>query len=146
MVAQSVLAGPQSMRILSVREHVAPELLPSFAVLELKPKYNRGHGNVGQSESENKQFRAGLTPTVLMFGYQRELALYRADVLKRAGFEVLIPATNEEARDVVESGAFHAAVLSYTLSSEIVKEFADLIRQKCPECPLSPSPGVPGRT
>ncbi len=75
-------------------------------------------------------------PRVLLYGRWRELALYRAEVLERMGFDVIIPSSREEALKVVHRGGFEAAILSYTLSSDTVKEFADLIRQKCPGCPL----------
>jgi hypothetical protein len=73
---------------------------------------------------------------VLLFGKHRELALYRAEVLRHSGFRVVIPRTRQEAVDAVRHGDFDAAILSYTLSAETVEELAELVRQQCPTCPL----------
>lgn len=73
---------------------------------------------------------------VLIFGRIRELALYRAEVLRNRGFSVIVPATREEAREAIEHAEFDVAVLTYTLSSETVEELSELLRQKCPTCPL----------
>lgn len=73
---------------------------------------------------------------ILMFGRIRELALYRAAVLQERGFEVSTPGTREEAIAAIRRGGFDIAVLTYTLSNEIVKEVAELLREHCPECPL----------
>lgn len=73
---------------------------------------------------------------VLLFGKHRELALYRAEVLRHSGFRVVIPRTRQEAVDAVRHGDFDAAILSYTLSADTVEEIAELVRQHCPKCPL----------
>ncbi len=74
--------------------------------------------------------------TLLLFGRVRELALYRAEVLRHHGYEVIIPHTKAEAISVILAGGFDAAILTYTLSTETVEELADLIRQNCPNCPV----------
>jgi ActR/RegA family two-component response regulator len=71
-----------------------------------------------------------------MFGRIRELALYRAAVLRDRGFEVATPESREEAIAAIRKGGFDIAVLTYTLSNEVVKEFAELVREYCPDCPL----------
>lgn len=76
------------------------------------------------------------TIRVLIFGRIRELALYRAEVLRNRGFSVIVPATKEEAREAIEHAEFDVAVLTYTLSNETVEEISELLRQKCPTCPL----------
>jgi CheY-like chemotaxis protein len=73
---------------------------------------------------------------VLMLGKLRELALYRAEVLRDRGFDVKIPATSAEAVAEITRGEFDVAVLSYTLSSDEVQSLAELVRQSCPDCPL----------
>ncbi len=73
---------------------------------------------------------------IVLFGKMRELALYRAEVLQRMGYQVIVPKSYAEAVRAVDDGGFHVAILSYTLSSEVVKELADLIRQRYPGCPL----------
>lgn len=79
---------------------------------------------------------APATTRVLIFGRLRELALYRAEVLRNRGFSVIVPATKAEAIDAIEEGEFDVAVLTYTLSSETVQELSELLRQECPICPL----------
>jgi hypothetical protein len=73
---------------------------------------------------------------VLMFGRIRELALYRAAVLRDRGFDVVTPGTREEAVAAIRGGGFDMAVLSYTLSNEMVQELAELVREYCPDCPI----------
>jgi len=73
---------------------------------------------------------------VLLFGKHRELALYRAEVLRHSGFTVETPTTQQEAVDAIRHGDFDAAILSYTLSADMVEELAEMVRQHCPVCPL----------
>ena len=71
-----------------------------------------------------------------MFGRIRELALYRAEVLRDRGFEVATPDSREEAIAGIRKGNFDVAILTYTLPNDIVQELAQLVREHCPECPL----------
>ncbi|PYX87935.1 MAG: hypothetical protein DMG68_10090 [Acidobacteria bacterium] len=73
---------------------------------------------------------------VLMFGRIRELALYRAAVLRDRGFDVVTPKSREEAIVAIRKGGFDIAILTYTLSNETVQELAELVREYCPGCPL----------
>jgi CheY-like chemotaxis protein len=73
---------------------------------------------------------------VLLLGKQKELALYRAAVLRDRGFEVKAPTELNEAIAEIASGGYDVAVLSYTLSSDEVERLAELVRQSCPDCPL----------
>jgi CheY-like chemotaxis protein len=73
---------------------------------------------------------------VLLVGKSRELALYRAEVLRDRGFEVRIPTDTKESITEISRGAYDVAVLSYTLSSDEVQQLAELVRQACPDCPL----------
>jgi hypothetical protein len=105
------------------------------------PVFFRGKGNgAGSSNEFPDRRRSARRKTrgnrVLMFGRIRELALYRAAVLRDRGFEVTSPASREEAIAAVRKGGFDIAVLTYTLSNEVVKEFAEMVREYCPDCPL----------
>ena len=71
-----------------------------------------------------------------MFGRIRELALYRAAVLRDRGFEVITPQTRDEAIAAVRKGGFDIVILTYTLSNEMVQELAEMVREYCPDCPL----------
>ncbi len=101
-------------------------------------------GNSGSSQSgspldEPSKKSAKRTTSgnrVLMFGRIRELALYRAAVLRDRGFDVVTPQTREEAIANIRNGNFDVAVLTYTLSNDIVQELSELVREYCPDCPL----------
>jgi CheY-like chemotaxis protein len=71
---------------------------------------------------------------VMIVGRIRELALYRAEVLRHEGFQVLTPEDKEEAMAIIHNGGFDIAVLSYTLPSALVQELTDEIRESCPDC------------
>jgi CheY-like chemotaxis protein len=74
------------------------------------------------------------TARVLLVGLIRELALYRAEVLRHHGFLVHTPATVDQARAIIERGDFDIAVLSYTLPTTTVEEIAEQVRDRCPDC------------
>jgi len=93
----------------------------------------------GPGEQKKKKKQDNPNPNnnkVLLFGRVRELALYRAEVLRQHGFQVITPSSRTEAVAAIEAGGVGAAILSYTLSSETVEEFAEIVKQKCPECAL----------
>lgn len=73
---------------------------------------------------------------VLMCGNNPELALYRATILREHGYAVATPNNRQEAVSAIRNGNFDIAVLTYTLSNEVVQELAQLVRDYCPECPL----------
>lgn len=93
-------------------------------------------GSRSRSERGKKSDGNARAKRVLLFGRLRELALYRAEVLRQNGFHVITPSNRAEAVAAIESGELGAVILSYTLSSETVEEMAELIKQKCPECAL----------
>lgn len=73
---------------------------------------------------------------VLMVGRLRELALYRAEFLRQAGFAVSTPEDEAEAIRIMRRGEFDVIVLSYTLPNETVQQLADSAREYCPDCPI----------
>ncbi|HKR82655.1 MAG TPA: response regulator [Terriglobales bacterium] len=73
---------------------------------------------------------------VLMLGSIRELALYRAEVLQQHGFHVQIATHRDQALDLIQAGNYDVVVLSYTLPDTAVREFADEMREHCPQCPV----------
>jgi hypothetical protein len=112
--------------------------LPSLAAFVCRPSR---HGNGSDSNSKPLKNRRQVRPKrdgnrLLMFGRIRELALYRAEVLRNQGFEVAIPNSREEAIAAIRKGGFDVAVLTYTLSNETVQELAELIREYSPECAI----------
>jgi hypothetical protein len=74
--------------------------------------------------------------SVLILGHIRELALYRAEVLRAHGFHVATPRTEEEMKAAIRRDNFDVAVLSYTLPNDIVEEMAELMREYCRDCAL----------
>ena len=97
----------------------------------------RRDGSAGRPvESRRAKPHDGVYRNVLLFGSNRELALYRAEVLNYSGFSVVIPRTRQEAIEAIRHGDFDAAILSYTLSADTVEELAEMVRQHCPGCPL----------
>jgi CheY-like chemotaxis protein len=73
---------------------------------------------------------------VLLVGLLRELALYRAEVLKREGFTVTAPESVEQAIRILSRRDFDAVVLSYTLPNDAVEELTEIAREHCPDCPV----------
>lgn len=73
---------------------------------------------------------------VLMIGRLRELALYRAEFLRHAGFTVSTPQDEFEAMGIMRLGDFDAIVVSYTLPDATVQELAESARDYCPDCPI----------
>jgi DNA-binding response OmpR family regulator len=95
----------------------------------------RGRSVRPQSRSLETVGRNGAN-RVLILGRLRELALYRAEVLRNYGFQVLIPETDKEAIEIIDDRNFDVAVLSYTLLDTEVQDFVERIRQSCPDCPV----------
>lgn len=122
----TIQTGPATAKWLPVS---APDLVLSG----LRKRENGGRGAGPDTRSKQGTTSYG---RVLLFGKHRELALYRAEVLRHSGFRVVIPRTRQEAIDAVRHGDFDAAILSYTLSAETVEEIAEMVRQHCPTCPL----------
>ena len=87
----------------------------------------------------HKQRRANQTTSgarVLLLGRIRELALYRAEVLRDHGFIVAVPGDKREAVEMIRRGDLDVAILTYTLPSDLVQEVAELVREYCPSCSL----------
>src|SRR5579872_5314507 len=73
---------------------------------------------------------------VLVVGRHRELALYRAEFLRLAGYSVDTPEEVDQALRMIRNDEFDALVLSYTLPTETVQQLAESAREHCPECPV----------
>ena len=99
-------------------------------------KPTRGTRSLSRSRKREPIGRKTTRNRVLLFGRLRELALYRAEVLRAQGFTVSTPDTKEEAVATIRRGNFDIVILTYTLSSDTVQELAELIRQYCADCPL----------
>ena len=105
------------------------------------PRLTSGKGPQGgmarpRVSKQNQLDETKVRNRVLIVGRIRELALYRAEVLRHAGFDVRTPETKEEAMAIIERGNFDVAVLSYSLLSDTVQEMADHVREHCPNCPI----------
>lgn len=73
---------------------------------------------------------------ILFLGTNRELGLFRVEVLENQGFHVLFPHTKREAINTINEGSFDLALVSYSLPNETAQELVELVRQQCPLCPV----------
>lgn len=107
-------------------------------IFPLQAAGNSGRRVALKSGSQARQGEVRSLPRnrVLMFGKIRELALYRAEVLRAHGFSVAIPDSEAEAVAAMQRGGFDVAVLTYTLSNDTVEELTELLRQHWPDCRL----------
>ena len=85
-----------------------------------------------KKQSAPKKKRVG--NRVLIVGRLRELAIYRAEFLRQAGFNVVTAVDPDEALPIIQHGRFDAIILSYTLSSHTVRYLANATRDYCPDC------------
>lgn len=108
------------------------------SIVPLQTAGNHPHGTAVRSGERTRRSQVRRAPPnrVLMFGKIRELALYRAEVLRNHGFNVTIPASKSDAIAAIRRGGFDVAVLTYTLSSDTVEELTELLRQHWPDCRL----------
>lgn len=107
--------------------------IPAFATTDDRRK----HADRKQSSPKSQESATERTRNrVLLFSGMWELVLYRAEVLRTHGFQVITPRTKEDAVHAIKCGELDVAVLTYTLPNEIVHELADLLREHCPECRL----------
>ena len=109
---------------------------PLILPLEAAGSNRRRTAGKANGQASRGRMRRAPRNRVLIVGKIRELALYRAEVLRAHGFAVSISHGEEEALAAIRSGGFDAVVLSYTLSSDVVEEVTELVRQHCPECRL----------
>ena len=107
--------------------------VPGYAAIEGEP---RKDPRPETAKKRSRSTRRTSGRRVLLFGRIRELALYRAEVLRNRGFAVTIPRDNQEALKIIRHGDFDIAVLSYTLPSDTVQQIAELMREYHPDCPL----------
>ena len=96
-------------------------------------KHNNRKSSSGKGKDPHSQ---QLRNRVLLFSGIWEVALYRAEVLRGNGFQVLTPRSKQEAIQAIKHGDLDLAVLTYTLPNETVHELAELLRESCPGCPL----------
>lgn len=120
------------MQVLPLQATASQSIIAFLASLSDSPEPNhwlkQGKKNVGHKKKGGNR--------LLMVGRIRELALYRAEFLRQAGFNVLIAADADEAIRVMQRGAFDAIILSYTLPNETVQYLTNAARGYCPDCPV----------
>jgi CheY-like chemotaxis protein len=108
-------------RVLSNRESPVPGVILASSNTPENPDERKA-----KKERAPRAKRGG--DRVLVVGRQQELALYRAEILRQAGFSVSIAEDVEAAIRIMQRGAFEAVVLSYTLPSADVQYLADAAR------------------
>ena len=121
-----------------MQEFPETQVFPSASQIAVREQGGDGGEQAGSTSRDSRKFVRPKNKgnRVLMFGRIRELALYRAAVLRDRGFDVLTPADLDEVVTTIRRGGFDIAVLTYTLSNDTVRELAELIREYCPDCPL----------
>lgn len=123
------MAAMQGLR----SQEITPQpFIPLLALSDKEQKPSQSN-RIGRRNSWAKRKPGN---RVLMVGRVRELALYRAEVLRQAGFTVLIAGDDDEAVPIIRGKSFDAIVLSYTLPNHMVQYLADTARDHCPDCPV----------
>lgn len=114
----------------------APEVVVSVVELTYGcvSHSDRRRAPAGGRSNDGPERRKSTGERILLLGRIRELALYRAEFLRTHGYRVATPETREEALRAIRTGNFDVAVLTYTLPSTQVEEFAQLIREYCERC------------
>ena len=111
-----------------------PAAIPDPLVSAYPGRGKEGARRRGERSKARRTIASRDSARVLLVGLIRELALYRAEVLRHHGFLVHTPATVDQARAIIERGDFDIAVLSYTLPTSTVEEIAEQVRDRCPNC------------
>src|SRR5438270_2437798 len=73
---------------------------------------------------------------ILLLGQETNFRPPLVEALKQAGHEWQFPATRENAVALIQQHTFDCVVLSYSLASEMIEEFVELLNQVCPACPI----------
>jgi DNA-binding response OmpR family regulator len=107
---------------------------PLPSILACLSNYNPERRKQPRDAPARREKRVG--NRVLVVGRQRELALYRAEFLRLAGYSVDTPEDVDEALRIMRRDEFDAIVLSYTLPNETVQQLAESAREYCPDCPV----------
>src|SRR5207253_10114316 len=94
-----------------------PSNIPGYAAIEYGP---RKDPRPEAAKTRGRSTRTISGSSVILFGRIRELALYRAEVLRDRGFSVTLPRHDQEALEVSRHGDLDSVVLSYTLPSDTV--------------------------
>ena len=123
----------ESLSLPLLKPEVVPVLVPtsrcaSHSERRRSQSTSRRAGGVDEGKAAGER--------VLLLGRIRELALYRAEFLHTHGYRVATPETREEAIRAIRGGNFDVAILTYTLPSTLVEEFAQLIREYRSHCPI----------
>ena len=110
--------------------------LPLILPLRAAGRHSRPRAGKVDGHARSGRVRSAPRNRILLFGKIRELALYRAEVLRAHGFLVAIPESKEETVAAIRQGDYDVAVFTYTLSNDTVEELTELVRQHCPDCRL----------
>lgn len=110
--------------------------LPLILPLRAAGRHYRPRAGKVDGQVRRGRVRSAPRNRILLFGKIRELALYRAEVLRAHGFLVAIPESKEETVVAIRRGDYDVAVFTYTLSNDTVEELTELVRQHCLDCRL----------
>jgi CheY-like chemotaxis protein len=116
-------------------ENLIPEFLASQSIVAVLSSDDLSQPpKPWDSERQTTPRKTRTGNRVLIVGRLRELAIYRAEFLRQAGFRVATAADSDEAVHFIQQGRFDAIILSYTLSRPTVRYLAEATRDYCPDC------------
>jgi DNA-binding NtrC family response regulator len=73
---------------------------------------------------------------ILLLGQETTFSPLLLEALKQAGHGWQFPATRENAVALIQQHSFDCVVLSYSLASDMIEEFIEVLGQVCPACPI----------
>jgi DNA-binding NtrC family response regulator len=73
---------------------------------------------------------------ILLLGQETNFPPLLVEAMKQAGHGWQLPATRENAVALIQQHSFDCVVLSYSLASDMIEEFIELLNQFCPACPI----------
>jgi DNA-binding NtrC family response regulator len=73
---------------------------------------------------------------ILLLGQETNFRPLLMEALKQAGHGWQFAATWDNADALIQQHTFQCVLLSYSLASEMIEEFIELLNQVCPACPI----------
>ena len=73
---------------------------------------------------------------MLLLGQETNFSPLLLEALKQAGHGLQVSATGENAFALIQQHSFDCVVVSYSLASDMIEEFIELLNQVCPACPI----------
>ena len=134
-ILQDVIGEFVQRNLLGINlSYVVPDLVRAGGTIEVF--LEESIANYLREKPRHSQAAPGDRSSVLLLSGDPDAARLRDYALTHAGFHVVRPNNRQEALQIVKKGKFHAAVVSYTLSSNTVEEMTNLFRESNPQAPI----------